>query len=97
MKPDLKNLIKTLGIEKLPQDEQEKLLEKINQRLEEVVLGVVIESLSEDEAKKMRGVISGGNVEEEVTKITSKLPMLAEKIEYAITRELERLQKLFAA
>lgn len=95
---DSKNLIKTLGIEKLSQKEQEEILAKVDGRLEDVLLRVILESVSDEEAKELRFILEkGGNIEERVTEITSYVPMLAQKMEIAVAEEIRRLKKLFEA
>ena len=92
---DLKNLIKTLGIEKLPAEEQREILAKVDERLEDVLLRVILESVSDEEAKELRLVLEKGeNIEEKVAEITSRVPMLAQKMEAAVAEEIDRLAKV---
>ena len=90
-----KDLIKTLGIEKLPAEEQREILAKVDERLEDVLLRVILESVSDEEAKELRLVLEKGeNIEEKVAEITSRVPMLAQKMEAAVAEEIDRLAKV---
>ncbi len=92
---DLNSLIKTLGIEKLPPQEQEEILAKVDERLEAVLLRVILESVSDEEAKELRLILERGeNIEEKVAEITSRVPMLAQKMEAAVAEEIDRLKKV---
>lgn len=91
-------MIQALGLEKLPESEQKEILEKVDRRLEDVVLRVVVENLSDEEAKKVREILAGGKkIEDELTKITAGVPALAEKIERAVAEEIDRLRKVLTA
>ena len=90
-----KDLIKTLGIEKLPPQEQEEILAKVDERLEDVLLRVVLESVSDEEAKELRFVLEKGeDIEWRVAEITSRVPILAQKMESAVAEEIGRLKKI---
>ena len=92
---DTKNLIKTFGIEKLPVQEQGEILAKVDERLEDVLLRVILESVSDEEAKELRLILEKGeNIEEKVAEITSRVPMLAQKMEAAVAEEIDRLKKV---
>ena len=92
---DSKNLIKTLGIENLSSQEQEEILTKVNERLEDVLLRVVLENVSDEEAKELRFVLEKSeDIEEKVAEITSRVPMLAQKMEAAVAEEIDRLKKV---
>lgn len=92
---DLKNLKETLGIEKLPPQEQEEILAKVDERLEGVLIRVILESVSDEEAKELRLVLENGeNIEEKVAEITSRVPILAQKMEAAVAEEIDRLKKV---
>lgn len=95
---DLKNLVETLGIEKLPAGEQEEILAKVDKRLEDVLLRAVLENISDEEAKDLRLILEKGeDIEEEVMKIASRVPMFAQKMELAVAEEIGRLKKFFLA
>lgn len=88
-------LIEALGIMDLPAAEQKEILEKVDKRLEDVLLRVVVENLSDEEAKKAREVLSAGvNIEDEIAEITAGVPGLAEKMERAVAEEIDRLRKV---
>lgn len=90
-------LIEALGIVDLPPAEQKEILEKVDKRLEDVLLRVVAENLSDEEAKKAREILSAGvNIEDEIAEITAGVPMLAEKMERAVAEEIDRLKKVLA-
>lgn len=94
---DLQNLIRALGIEKLPPQEREEILAKVDVRLENVLLRVILENVSDEEAKKLRIILERGeNIEEKVAEITSRVPMLAQKMEAAVAEEIGRLKKVLA-
>lgn len=89
------SLIQALGIEKLAEEEQKEILEKVDRRLEDVLLRTVVENLTEDETKKFREILrEGKNLDEEVALISSGVPQLAEKIERAIAEEIDRLKRV---
>lgn len=95
---DLKDLIKTLGIENLSSPEQEEILAKVDERLEDVLLRVILENASDEEAKELRLILEKGeNIEEKVAGITARVPMLAEKMEMAVVEEMGRLKKVIQA
>lgn len=98
MTNDLKNLIETLGIEKLPAQEQEEILAKVDVRLEEVLIRIILESVSDEEAKELRLILEKGeNIEEKIAEVTSRVPMLAQKMEAAVAEEIDRLKKVIQA
>jgi hypothetical protein len=95
MTNEAKNLIKTFGIENLSSQEQEEILAKVDERLEDVLLRVILESVSDEEAKELRLILEKGeNIEEKVAEITSRVPMLAQKMEAAVAEEIGRLKKV---
>lgn len=95
---NLNNLIKTLGIENLSPQEQEDILVKVDERLEQVLLRVILESVSDEEAKELRLILEKGeNIEEKVAEITSRVPLLAQKMEVAVAEEIDRLKKVIQA
>lgn len=96
---DSKNLIKILNIEKLSPQEQEEILDKVDKRLEDVLLRVILESVSDEEAKELGLIFERGenNIEEKVAEITSRVPMLAQKMETAVAEEINRLKKVILA
>ena len=86
-------LIRTLGIDSLSEAEQTAILEKVERRLEEVITRVLVENLSTDEVKEAREILKEGeNIEEKMTEIAAGIPRLAEKMEDAVTDEIERLR-----
>lgn len=91
-------LSKTLGIDALSQEEQAKILSKVDKRLEEVMLQTVIRNLSPEEVVKFRQILEDGrNMEEEITKLTSGIPGLSDKIEKAVSEEILRLRAALAS
>lgn len=93
----LPSLIKALGITDLPPAEQKEILEKVDKRLEDVVLRVVVENLTDEEVKKAREVLASGiDIENEIAEITAGVPMLAEKMERAVAEEIDRMRKVLA-
>lgn len=87
------NLIDALGIASLPEAEQAAILERVNRRLEEVTMRVLVENLSEDEVEEMRDILKEGeDIEDRVAKIALGIPRLAEKVEYAVMEEIDRLR-----
>lgn len=95
---DMTELKIALGIENLPEADQEEILAKADKRLEDVVLRVLIENLSDDEARRMREILGkGDNIENEVAQITAGVPALAERIENAVALEIDRLKKVLSA
>lgn len=90
-------LIEALGIINLPPAEQKEILEKVDKRLEDVILRVVAENLSDEDAKKAREILSAGvDIENEIAEITAGVPGLAEKMERAVAEEIDRLKKVLA-
>lgn len=90
-------LIEALGIVNLPPAEQKEILEKAEKRLEDVLLRVLVENLSEEEAKNMREILAEGtDMEERIAEISVGVPMLAEKIERSVAEEIDRLKKVLA-
>lgn len=86
-------LVETLNIALLPETEQAAILEKVERRLEEVILRVLVENLSGDEVKEVRDILKEGkDIEEKMTEIAAGVPRLAEKMEDAVTDEIERLR-----
>lgn len=91
-------LIEALGLMDLPPAEQKEILEKVDKRLEDVLLRVVVENLSDEEVKRAREVLERGvDIEDEIAEITSGVPMLAEKMERAVAEEIDRLRKVLSA
>lgn len=87
------NLIETLGIGLLPEADRAAILQKVERRLEEVIMRVLVENLSGDEARKMSGILNEGkDIEEKMAEIAAGVPRLAEKMEDAVTDEIERLR-----
>ncbi len=88
-------LAKALGIENLSLEAKTEILNKVDKRLDEVLLRVLVENLSEEEAKNLRGVIAKDeNIEDKVAEITSRIPMFSEKIEHAIAEEIATIRKV---
>lgn len=93
MVKDLQPLEEALGISHLDEKTRKETLEKINARLENVVLRTFIENLSEEEAENFREALaSGTNVEEEATLLAERIPSLAQKMEHAVTEEIEKIK-----
>ena len=87
------SLIEALGIASLPETEQAAILQKIDRRLEEVVMRVLVENLSDDEAREMQDVLKqGSDLEDAIAKLALGVPRLAEKIEFAVGQEIEKLR-----
>jgi len=91
-------MIDALEISHLPTQEQEEILAKVDKRLEDVVIRILIENLSDEEAKRMREILEkGDNIENEIAQITAGVPALAEKIENEVALEIDRLKKVLSA
>ncbi len=89
-------LIEALGIMDLPPAEQKEILEKVEKRLEDVMLRVLVENLSEEETKRAREILARGiDIEDEIAEIAAGVPSLAEKVERAVAEEIERIGKVF--
>lgn len=87
------NLIETLVIGSLPEADQAAILEKVERRLEEVIMRVLVENLSDDEVKEVRDILKEEkDIEGKMTEIAAGIPRLAEKMEDAVTDEIERLR-----
>lgn len=95
----LKSLTESLGISHLPPDAQAEILNKVDKRLEAVLLRVLIENLSEEETSALREIIGEGdeNVMERVAALTARIPQLAEKIENAVAEEIGKLRAVLSA
>ena len=87
-------LEKALGLENLPEGEREEILAKVDKRLEEVLIGVLIANISDDDAEKIQKALHEQNtdLEEVVAEISAGVPNLASKIERAIEEEIMRLR-----
>ncbi len=86
-------LIQTLGIGSLPEAEQRAILEKVDRRLEQVVMRVLVENCSDDEARDMQDILKQEkNLEDAIAEIALGVPRLAEKIEFAVAQEIGKLQ-----
>ena len=96
---DTSKLIQALGIEHASLEEQAGIIEKVDKRLQEVVVKTLVENLSEQEAKKMRKLLAETDmsIEDEVAKIAATIPRLAEKIERAVAEEIGRLRAVLSA
>ena len=95
MKKEINKLIEFLKIEKLPAKEREEILEKAEKRLNQVLINVIVENISDEDAIKIKKAMDGSdlrNIEEITAEITSKVPGLANKIEIAITEEMARFR-----
>ncbi|SRR3989338_3223653 len=95
MKKEINKLIEFLKIEKLPAKEQEEILEKAEKRLNQVLINVIVENISDEDAIEIKKAMGGddlSNIEEAAARVTSKVPGLANKIEIAITEEMARLR-----
>ncbi|OGF95547.1 hypothetical protein A2Y47_00760 [Candidatus Giovannonibacteria bacterium RIFCSPLOWO2_12_43_8] len=88
------DLAKALNLENLPEGEREEILAKVNKRLEEVLIGVLIANISDDDAQKIQKALHEQNtdLEEVVAEISAGVPNLAAKIERAIEEEIMRLR-----
>ena len=88
------DLAKALNLENLPEGEREEILAKVNKRLEEVLIGVLIANISDDDAQKIQKALHEQNtdLEEVVAEISAGVPNLASKIERAIEEEIMRLR-----
>ena len=88
------DLAKALNLENLPEGEREEILAKVNKRLEEVLIGVLIANISDDDAQKIQKALHEQNtdLEEVVAEISAGVPNLAAKIERAIEEEILRLR-----
>ena len=87
-------LSKALGLENLPEEEREEILAKVNKRLEEVLIGVLVANISDDDAQKIQKALheEGADLEEVVAEISAGVPNLALKIERAVEEEISRLK-----
>src|SRR3989338_2352364 len=93
--PRSKNeLSKALGLENLPEGERREILAKVNKRLEEVLIGVLVANISDEDAQKIQKALHEQNtdLEEIVAEISASIPNLASKIERAIEEEISRLK-----
>ncbi len=93
--PKKKNeLEKALGLENLPEGEREEILAKVNKRLEEVLIGVLVANISDEDAEKIQKALheEGADLEEIVAEISAGVPNLASKIERAVEEEIMRLK-----
>lgn len=99
MAQDKAKLIQALGIERASPEEQQDIMEKVDKRLQAVVVETLVKNLSENDAKKLREMLAdpGATVEEEVAKMAAYVPSLAEKIERAVEEEIGRLRAVLAS
>ena len=93
--PRSKNgLAKALNLENLPEAEREEILAKVNKRLEEVLIGVLVANISDEDAGTIQKALHEQNtdLEEVVAEISAGVPNLAVKIERAVEEEVIRLR-----
>lgn len=94
---DYKSLKEILGIEKLGTEEQTRILEMTEKRLNDVLLNTIIDNLSNEQAEEIRKIIADENdVEERISAVTARVPMLARKIDIAIQKEILALRSVIA-
>lgn len=86
-------LAKALNLENLPEGERAEILTRVNKRLEEVLIGVLVANITDEEAEKIQKALheEGADLEEVVAEISAGVPNLASKIERAIEEEILRL------
>ena len=87
-------LSEALGLENLPEAERTEILAKVDRRLEEVLIAVLVANISDEDALKIQKALreEGADLEEIVAQIASRVPGLAIKIENAIEEEIMRLR-----
>lgn len=88
-------LAEALNLEKIPESDREAILKKVDERLNEVLIAVLVSNISDEEASKIQNALhEGRDIEETVAEISRKIPGLADKIERAISEEILRLRKV---
>lgn len=87
-------LAKALNLENLPEAEKAEILARVNKRLEEVLIGVLVANISDEDAEKIQKALheESADLEEVVAEISAGVPNLAAKIERAIEEEIMRLR-----
>ncbi len=92
-------LIQALGIGQASPEEQQDIIEKVDKRLQEVVMETLVGNLSEADVKKLREMLARpeATLEGEVAKMAAYIPGLAEKIEKALQEEIGRLRAVLAS
>lgn len=91
------NLIKELGLEKLPEKEQKELLEKMGKVVYEKILIKVIEKLTDDEASKLTELLEEKKIEEFGKYLDEKVPdsgsIIKEEVEKFREKMIEAVEK----
>ncbi|OGF52156.1 hypothetical protein A3I27_04065 [Candidatus Giovannonibacteria bacterium RIFCSPLOWO2_02_FULL_43_11b] len=93
--PHNKNdLAKALNLENLTEGERAEILAKVDKRLEEVLIAVLVANITDDDAQKIQKALheEGADLEEVVAEISARIPNLATKIERAVEEEIMRLR-----
>ena len=86
-------LAQALNIGNLPAPDREEILKKVDERLNKVLIGVLVSNITEEDAGKIMSEMNGGgDLEEAVAQISARIPGLAGKIERAISEEILRLK-----
>ncbi|MBI2023910.1 hypothetical protein HYT00_00740 [Candidatus Giovannonibacteria bacterium] len=93
MPRNLNKLAEALNLEKLPENDREEILKKVDERLNEVLISVLVSNISDEDAVKIQNALHEGvDLEETVAQIAVRVPGLADKIEHAISEEILRLR-----
>ena len=88
-------LIEALNLKNVPEAERDEILKKVNERLNSVLISVLISNIFEEEAARIHKAMEGeGDLEEIVAEISARIPGLADKIERGITEEIMRLREV---
>ena len=89
-------LTKALSLQNLPAGEREEILKKVDERLNTVLIGVLVANITDEDAIKIQNALHNEktDLEEIVAEISMRIPGLAAKIEMAIEEEIVRLKEV---
>ena len=97
MQTDQKSLIEALGIGGLESGKQAEVLAMANNRLEEVLLDTVVDNFSEEQVADFKSVLEEDkNLEDKIAAITANVPLLADRIKFAIQKEILTLRAVLS-
>ena len=97
MQTDQKSLIEALGIGGLESGKQAEVLAMANNRLEEVLLDTVVDNFSEKQVADFKSVLEEDkNLEDKIAAITANVPLLADRIKFAIQKEILTLRAVLS-
>lgn len=96
--PETDEILTFLGLDQLPDEQKQQVLEGLMSHFAEIAIETMSDSLTDEQASVLEKVLSKqpDKAQEKIRELSSRIPGLYDKIQFAIKQELEILKESYS-